>query len=131
MTLEAIRYGPRGQLEILNQLLLPTETEYEKISNVEDGWVAIRDMKVRGAPAIAITGALSLGVEMADMEFASVDSLLVFLREKLDHLLTARPTAVNLKRAADDIMSLAKRLSEGKTSVNDSKEQIISHIEIC
>ncbi|XP_071853229.1 methylthioribose-1-phosphate isomerase-like [Apostichopus japonicus] len=129
MTLEAIRYRSRGHLEILDQLLLPLETRYERIRNVEDGWHAIKDMKVRGAPAIAITGALSLVAEMVDKEFDSLDSLLRFLQEKLDYLLTARPTAVNLKRAADDIVALAKNLSEGKNAVDDSKDRIISLIE--
>jgi hypothetical protein len=45
MTLQAIKYN-RGHLEILNQLLLPKESCYEEISNVEDGWNAIRSMKV-------------------------------------------------------------------------------------
>lgn len=80
---------------------------------------------MRGAPAIAITGALSLVAEMVDKEFDSLDSLLRFLQEKLDYLLTARPTAVNLKRAADDIVALAKNLSEGKNAVDDSKDRSV------
>ena len=46
MSLLAITYH-RGHLEILNQLLLPHESVYEEISCVEDGWQAIRSMKVR------------------------------------------------------------------------------------
>lgn len=46
MSLLAIKYH-RGYLEILNQLLLPHESVYEEISCVEDGWQAIRSMKVR------------------------------------------------------------------------------------
>ena len=45
MSLLAIDYK-RGQLKILNQLLLPEESVYEEISSVEDGWQAIRTMKV-------------------------------------------------------------------------------------
>ena len=45
MTLEAIRYSD-GKLEILNQLLLPMESVWEKVETVEDGWQAIRTMKV-------------------------------------------------------------------------------------
>ena len=45
MTLEAIRYSD-GRLEILNQLLLPSRTEYERVRSVEDAWTAIREMKV-------------------------------------------------------------------------------------
>ena len=57
MVLEPIRYT-RGSLQIINQLVIPAKTEYIDIENVEDGWVAIREMKTRGAPAIAITGRL-------------------------------------------------------------------------
>ena len=46
MSLLAIKYE-RGKLEILNQLLLPHESIYEEIQSVEDGWGAIRSMKVR------------------------------------------------------------------------------------
>ena len=46
MSLLAIKYD-RGHLEILNQLLLPHESVYEEIRCVEDGWQAIRSMKVQ------------------------------------------------------------------------------------
>lgn len=48
MTLEAIRYRS-GSLQILNQLLLPHETVYEEIRSVQDGYEAIKSMKVRQA----------------------------------------------------------------------------------
>ena len=44
-TLLAIKYR-RGHLEILNQLLLPEESVYEEVKDTEDGWKAIREMKV-------------------------------------------------------------------------------------
>lgn len=45
MTLEAIRYRA-GSLQILNQLLLPRETVHEEIRSVQDGYEAIKSMKV-------------------------------------------------------------------------------------
>ena len=44
-TLEAIRYHA-GQLEVLDQLLLPERCEYVSILNAEDAWKTIREMKV-------------------------------------------------------------------------------------
>ena len=44
-TVEAIKYE-NGKLHILNQLLLPKETVFEEIRNAEDGWHAIKEMKV-------------------------------------------------------------------------------------
>lgn len=46
MTLEAIKYE-NDTLEILDQLLLPGEHKYIRISSVEDGWKAIKLMQVR------------------------------------------------------------------------------------
>lgn len=45
MTLEAIKYN-EGRLEILNQLLLPVQSVYERITSVQEAWEAIRSMKV-------------------------------------------------------------------------------------
>ena len=53
-----------NSLRILNQLLLPVSVEYETINSAEDAWNAIKLMKVRGAPAIAILGLLSVAVEL-------------------------------------------------------------------
>lgn len=45
MSLESIRYT-RGNLEILDQLLLPVQTRYVKVKGVEDGWKVIHKMQV-------------------------------------------------------------------------------------
>ena len=44
--LESIIYE-NGKLKILNQLMIPLKQEYEEIEAIEDGWAAIRLMKVR------------------------------------------------------------------------------------
>lgn len=49
MTLEAIRYRA-GSLQILNQLLLPRETVYDEIRSVQNGYEAIKSMKVAPSP---------------------------------------------------------------------------------
>ncbi|XP_059596473.1 methylthioribose-1-phosphate isomerase isoform X2 [Vitis vinifera] len=58
-------------------------------------------MVVRGAPAIAIAAALSLAVEVSNLEdfIGTSDDAASFLNSKLDYLVTSRPTAVNLSDA--------------------------------
>ena len=49
MSLESIRFDKRkGNLEIINQLLLPEQSVYEPVNTVEDAWKAIKEMKVTG-----------------------------------------------------------------------------------
>ena len=45
MSLEAIKYS-KGNLEILDQLLLPHESKYIAVKNTEDGWSVIKNMQV-------------------------------------------------------------------------------------
>lgn len=91
MVLEAIRYG-RGSLLLLEQRLLPLQTEWVDIQSVEDGWNAIRDMTVRGAPAIADAAALSLAVDLvrggSGTQFASAQAAVAEINKKLDYLAT-------------------------------------------
>ena len=106
MVLEAIRYQ-RGHLKILNQLKLPHQEEYDEIHSAKDGWHAIKDMRTRGAPATAIVAALSLAVELQNNAISSVaEEVAAFITEKLDYLVTSRPTAVNLADAAKKLKKL-------------------------
>ena len=83
-------------LQILDQTKLPGEVVYVDLVNKEGVHEAIRNLRVRGAPAIAIAAAygLFLGMTVKDR-----DSRASFFR-KLDRLVTyfegARPTAANL-----------------------------------
>ncbi|KAF9354045.1 S-methyl-5-thioribose-1-phosphate isomerase [Mortierella sp. AD094] len=111
-TLQAIRYK-RGSLEILDQLLLPHETLYIPISSLALGHDAIKTMKVRGAPAIAIVAALSLAVVLVqpatESQVQTAKDAVAFVENSLEYLKTSRPTAVNLFDAAH---KLAKGVQE-------------------
>ncbi|KAJ3083664.1 S-methyl-5-thioribose-1-phosphate isomerase [Rhizoclosmatium hyalinum] len=109
-TLLAIDYK-RGSLRILNQLLLPFATVYEDCNTVQLGFDAIRSMKTRGAPAIAIVAALSLAVELSHKQgtFGSAAEAAKFLTESLVHLRQSRPTAVNLFEAANRLDGVIAR----------------------
>jgi methylthioribose-1-phosphate isomerase len=101
-TLEAIRFK-RGDLQILDQLKLPHESTYVVIRDSKDGFQAIKDMVVRGAPAIAIVAALSLAVELQckkSQDEITPTKAREFVHSKLDYLLKSRPTAVNLADAS-------------------------------
>jgi hypothetical protein len=117
MVLQAIKYS-RGQLEILDQLKLPHAEEYDHIYSSTDAWHAIKDMRTRGAPAIAIVAALALAVELTNMKLPSVaEEVKIFITEKLDYLVTSRPTAVNLADAAGKLRKTTERaaVKEGAT----------------
>lgn len=112
----------RGSLRLLDQRKLPLETRYLDIKDSKDGWHAIRDMVVRGAPAIAIAAALALAAEVYNLDAfnGSPNDAASFIAEKLDYLVSSRPTAVNLGDAAiklKEIVSRAVAISPDAKSV--------------
>ena len=111
-TLEAIRYT-RGSLQLLDQLLLPGSTVFLPIPDFVTCWTAIKDMNVRGAPAIAIAAALVLAVELdkAKATLATPSAVASFVVENMDYLCTSRPTAVNLGEAVERLKALANGLA--------------------
>ncbi|KAJ1524764.1 hypothetical protein ONE63_009642 [Megalurothrips usitatus] len=130
MTLQAIKYSS-GRLEILDQLLLPHQSTYIPVSGVEDGWKAIHSMQVRGAPAIAIVGSLSLAVELLTATFDDKSILRQEVEGKLNYLCSARPTAVNMKIAAEELTLETNRLCSDDSVPNaeDMKKRLVAKIE--
>lgn len=118
-SLQAIRYK-RGSLQLLDQRRLPLETVYLDIRDAADGWSAIRDMVVRGAPAIAIAATLSLAVEVANLESfnGSSHEAVSFLTKKLDYLVSSRPTAVNLSDAATKLKEIIVKSAATASEAN-------------
>src|SRR6056297_2354407 len=85
-----------GILKLLDQRILPLETQYYEAANYKEVCEAIKKMVVRGAPAIGATGAY--GYYLAVKENISADNV-TFLDEietAKEELLATRPTAVNL-----------------------------------
>ena len=84
--LQSMKYE-RGQLQILDQLLLPHTTEFKDVKGSEDAFHVIRDMNVRGAPLIAMVAALGLAVEVQGMrgQFTTSESAAAFMCERLDY----------------------------------------------
>lgn len=107
-TLEAIKFLKQDiLLQILDQLKLPYTTFYIDVKSIEDAFQAIKLMQVRGAPAIAITGAFAITVDTANhIKSGNVTRTIKDLLDSIDYLITSRPTAVNLSNACNEIKEL-------------------------
>lgn len=99
--IEPIRW--RGDfLELLDQRLLPTQETYVALHDAATIAAAIRDMVVRGAPAIGITAAY--GVALAAKKLAATQQIMHWanaLEPAMQLLAASRPTAINLFWALD------------------------------
>ncbi|HJY75836.1 MAG TPA: S-methyl-5-thioribose-1-phosphate isomerase [Burkholderiales bacterium] len=110
MPVEPIRWkGDR--LELLDQRLLPEKTEYVACRSAEEVAQAIRDMVVRGAPAIGCAAAFGVVLGKGS-------------KEAYDVLAKSRPTAVNLfwalerMKKAKDLEAEARAIFEEDLAAN-------------
>ncbi|CAH9108656.1 unnamed protein product [Cuscuta epithymum] len=130
-TLQSICYK-RGSLQLLDQRKLPLETIYLDIKTAQDGWDAIKEMVVRGAPAIAIAAALSLAVEASNIEAfnGTAQDAKFFLSQKLEYLVSSRPTAVNLSDAATKLNEVIQKAASTASEARAVFEAYIEAAEI-
>lgn len=96
------------QLSIIDQTQLPAKEETIELNTAEDVWEAIKQLKVRGAPAIGITGAYGLYLAVRNLNTDNFDEFLEASIKAADYLNTSRPTAVNLSWALDYILQTLK-----------------------
>ncbi|PPA69862.1 S-methyl-5-thioribose-1-phosphate isomerase [Jeotgalibacillus proteolyticus] len=83
-------------IKLLNQQKLPGEIEFIFLTTIEQVWESIHSLKVRGAPAIGITAAYGLALWGLQSDYTSEEDFRKELLEKVNYLVSSRPTAVNL-----------------------------------
>jgi len=114
-------------LYLLDQRLLPHEETWLSYRSAKDVAQAIKDMVVRGAPAIGITAAFGMVLAAYGLKHKNRDLFVEKWLEKAAFMLQARPTAVNLKWAVERLEKLARRhyeLSPGDLTAILEKEAI-------
>ncbi|MGH6847962.1 MAG: S-methyl-5-thioribose-1-phosphate isomerase, partial [Methylocella sp.] len=85
----------RRSVEVIDQSKLPHSFETQTLSSLPDAVAAIKNMIVRGAPLIGVTGAYGLALAVAG------DPADNAIETAYAELLGSRPTAVNLRWALD------------------------------
>ncbi len=97
----------RGAVVMIDQRELPWRLTFARLETVEAVAESIRNMTVRGAPAIGAAAAFGMALAARQSEAAGVDGLLQDLRAQAKMLKQARPTAVNLAWAVDRLLAIA------------------------
>jgi methylthioribose-1-phosphate isomerase len=85
-----------GAVRILDQSLLPEKVEFLDCQDFQTVARAIRELRVRGAPAIGVTAAMGVALGASSVKSESYDEFSHQVLEICEHLASTRPTAVNL-----------------------------------
>lgn len=122
---------------IIDQTLLPSRTVYKTLRTAEEIYDAIKELRVRGAPAIGICAGYGMYVISADIKTNDPEILLKKLSEAGEYLCSARPTAVNLSAAVKRMIAAVsentdKPVSEIRDILRNTAEAIHKEdIEMC
>ncbi len=119
---------------MIDQTKLPNELVYVKFTDYNQVADAIRDLVVRGAPAIGVSGAFGLALAALQSKAQTRDALLHDLEEARKILHETRPTAINLAWGLERIMNVAKSqentLKIKESVINEAKRMAEEDIEV-
>jgi methylthioribose-1-phosphate isomerase len=101
-----------GMVRMLDQRLLPAEVVYRDYIQCSEVASAIREMVIRGAPAIGVAAGYGLALVAYHSKAADTSKLITDLQIAADELRKSRPTAVNLFKAIQRIMHVVEEASE-------------------
>lgn len=96
-----------NKVRILDQTGLPQEEIYLELSNYQEVAQAIKEMKVRGAPAIGVTAAYGIALGVQAIKVETKEKFFTKLNQILEIFSSTRPTAVNLFRAIEKMKAVA------------------------
>ena len=97
------------KLILLDQRILPEREEYIEYTDYREVADAIRDMVVRGAPAIGVTAAFGATLGAYQIKTGDIKRFLTEFENVCKTLAESRPTAVNLFWALDRMKKTAQK----------------------
>lgn len=98
-----------NSLVLLDQRMLPLQEVLVTCNSLEDTHSAIKDMVVRGAPCIGFSGIYGLALWFKSNEYDEAK-----LTKAANHLISSRPTAVNLEFEINSCIEELKGLKDKK-----------------
>ncbi|MBM3175410.1 MAG: S-methyl-5-thioribose-1-phosphate isomerase [Chloroflexi bacterium] len=112
----------RDRLRILDQTRLPQETVFVELSDYQQVVAAIKELKVRGAPAIGVAAGYGIALGAGQVKAEGTEAF----RQQLDGILRdfadARPTAVNLFRTIERM----KKTAAAAADIQVIKQALVS-----
>ncbi len=114
-------------VRFIDQRKLPTEETYVTATTYEEVAEAIRNMTVRGAPAIGVAAAMGIALGVRDSEAGHVSELRRDFQQICEAMAETRPTAVNLFWAIRRMEQRFEQLSE--RSLPEIKQALITEAQ--
>lgn len=120
-----LEWLPSG-VNFLDQTKLPLEETYVLATDYKQVATVIRDMIVRGAPAIGVSAAMGMAIGIDRSKATTLQALTEEVAVIAKTLSETRPTAVNLFWGIEEIRNLYNALAAENTSVSEIKAAVVA-----
>ncbi len=101
-----------NHVRMVDQRKLPRKVEWVTCRGYKDVIRAIRNMVIRGAPAIGVAAAMGMALGARSIRTRNPQTFMKQLKDMGRSMQDARPTAVNLKWAVERMISLAEKMEK-------------------
>ncbi len=125
--MRTIEWDPKGVVKMIDQRQLPLDYVVVEFDDYRDVAVAIREMYIRGAPAIGAAAAFGLALAATQSRATTREGLLADLEQAAEVLRATRPTAVNLFWAIERMLRAAR--SSAQATVAGLVEELIAEAQ--
>lgn len=115
-----------NKVVMIDQTKLPNELVYVTYDDYNDIAYAIKNLIVRGAPAIGVSGAFGLALAAQQSKSTSVAALIEDLEKAANILAATRPTAINLKWGLEQILESARKAATNNNNDLITTDHIIN-----
>ena len=118
----ATSFRPIGWLDnkvrLIDQTRLPQEEVWLELSEYRDVVTAIKEMRIRGAPAIGVAGAYALALAALEIARTPSGDFMTRLQEAAHEISMARPTGANLAWAVQRMLGVARQADSTEEAVS-------------
>jgi methylthioribose-1-phosphate isomerase len=108
-------------IRLIDQTKLPAEFSQLTVKEEETLTDAIKELKVRGAPALGITATSGLCVILKNLDIKTISSYICEFDRLADTIVSIRPTAVNIRNG---LVRLKCKLNEAVAKYGDDVYQV-------
>lgn len=117
----------KGRLYIIDQRCLPERERIIELKNIRDVWEAIRNLSIRGAPAIGCVSAYGIALSAVKTDTKDREKFIKGIKRDINYLKTSRPTAYNLFYALSRMENILKE--DRNMTISALKERLIEEAE--
>jgi methylthioribose-1-phosphate isomerase len=117
-----------GSVVMIDQTKLPTNFQFIRCTTVPEIVDSIKTLKIRGAPAIGVAGAMGVALAVQRATSTNKKMLIREIEPAVIALKSARPTAVNLSWGVERTLDYVKK-ELPKNITLDSKKKVVEFVK--